>query len=200
MVERAIQATRDATYEDLERVPDHLIAEIIDGELVTSPRPAPLHALASFGLGGALFGGAGGSGSGPGAPRGGSWWILPEPELHLEGYVLVPDFAGWRRERMPTLPTEAFFTLPPDWVCEVLSPSTAARDRVRKLPVYGAHGVGHVWLLDPIQRTLEVFRLHDGHWMLVGAFEGEETAVTEPFEGFGLPLATLWPPDPTEAG
>lgn len=197
MVERARGqvGVRRASYEDLVAVPEHLIAEIIDGELVTSPRPAPRHALASSMLGGALIGGAGSSGGGPGRRDGGGWWILDEPELHLEGHVLVPDFAGWRRARMPTMPAEAYFALPPDWICEVLSPSTAGRDRVRKLPIYGAHGVGHVWLLDPGQRTLEVFRLQERLWVLVGAFEEAEIAAVEPFDDFELALATLWPPE-----
>ena len=118
-------ARKRATYEDLLAVPDNLVAEIINGELVTSPRPAPRHARAASALGGALWG----FDSGPGGP--GGWWILIEPELHLDGHqqVLVPDLAGWRVERMPELPDTAYFEVEPDWVCEVLSPSTAAIDR-----------------------------------------------------------------------
>jgi Uma2 family endonuclease len=122
---------RPATYDDLIEVPDHLVAEIIDGELHTTPRPAPRYADASSGLGGALRGPFDRGRGGPGG-----WRILDEPELHLGPDVLVPDLAGWRRERLPALPDEAYFTLAPDWVCEVLSPSTMALDRTRKLAVY----------------------------------------------------------------
>jgi Uma2 family endonuclease len=119
-----------ATYEDLKRVPDNMVAEILDGELITTPRPASPHAHAAstigIDVGGPFSRDTGGSG-GPGG-----WWILFEPELHLHGDVLVPDIAGWRRERMPRLPNVAAFELPPDWVCEVLSPRTARTDRTRR--------------------------------------------------------------------
>src|SRR5437762_2790090 len=143
-------AKRRATYEDLLRVPRHLIAEIIDGALVTQPRPASRHALAASVLGvelGAPFH------RGRGGP--GGWILLDEPELHLHVDVLVPDLAGWRRERMPAVPDAPAFELAPDWVCEVLSPSTAAIDRAEKMPIYGRERVGHLWLIDPAARTLE---------------------------------------------
>src|ERR1700690_2368947 len=121
-----VPAKRPATYDDLFNVPAHLVAEIVDGELIPSPRPAARHATAASALGEEL---------GPPFKRGrggpGGWVILDEPELHIVGQIMVPDLAGWRRERMPEIPDVAFFELAPDWVCEVLSPSTAALDRTR---------------------------------------------------------------------
>jgi Uma2 family endonuclease len=140
-------ARRRATWDDLLAVPDHMVAELIDGELYTSPRPAPPHALASSGIGSVLFDRFNGPPGGGSASPGG-WWILFEPELHFGDDVLVPDLAGWRRERLPALPDLAYFTLAPDWVCEVISPSSGRLDRVKKMPVYAREGVAHLWLID----------------------------------------------------
>ena len=137
-------AERQATYEDLMQVPPHLVAEILSGRLVTHPRPAPRHAVASSSLGDELVGPFQKGRGGPGG-----WWVLDEPELHLDADVLVPDIAGWRRERMPTMPETAWFGIAPDWVCEILSPSTAREDRVVKMPIYVRAGVSHLWLVDP---------------------------------------------------
>lgn len=187
-------AHKRATYDDVLAAPEHLIAEIVDGELVTSPRPAPAHSTTSSVLGMVLGGpfqlgqGPGGMGSGPGG-----WWIIDEPELHLGADVLVPDQAGWRRERMPALPRAAAFTLAPDWICEVLSPSTARFDRIRKLAAYASHGVRHAWLVDPLARSLEVFRLEGGRWVLIAGHTDDETARVEPFDAIELDLSLWWP-------
>jgi Uma2 family endonuclease len=178
---------RPATYEDLVKVPDIMVAEIVDGELHASPRPAPPHASAAFGLGGGLVGV-----SQSRRGRRGGWWILPEPELHLEPDTLVPDLAGWRRPRMAALPSTAYFTLAPDWVCEVLSPSTVSFDRLKKLGVYAREGVGHAWLVDPIARTLEVLRLEAGRWLIVATHGGDESVRAEPFAEVEIALASLW--------
>src|SRR5512142_1943672 len=114
-------ARRNATYDDLLGLPSHVVGELLEGSLVVSPRPASRHARAASGLGGELHGPFQRGRGGPGG-----WIILDEPELHLGGNVLVPDLAGWRRERMPQLPDVAAFELAPDWVCEVLSASTQA--------------------------------------------------------------------------
>jgi Uma2 family endonuclease len=137
-------AKRAATYEDLLKVPDHLVAEILEGELYASPRPSVQHALAASSLGAEL---GGPFHQGRGGP--GGWWILDEPELHLDREVVVPDLAGWRRSRLPQLPDAAAITTAPGWVCEILSPSTEALDRVAKLPVYAREGVTHVWFVNP---------------------------------------------------
>jgi Uma2 family endonuclease len=168
-------------------VPDHLVAEILDGELYTSPRPAPRHANVSSGLGGVLHGPFDRGRGGPGG-----WRILDEPELHLGRDVLVPDLAGWRRERLPTLPETAYFALAPDWVCEVVSPPTASMDRAKKLGIYAREGVRHAWIIDPLARTLEVLRLEAGHWMILATAAAQEVVRAEPFDVLDLDLSLLW--------
>ena len=183
-------AKRYATYEDLEQVPDTKVAELIDGDLIVSPRPASPHARSATVLGADLLGGFDGP---PGSPdRPGGWWLLFEPELHFGQDVLVPDIAGWRRERMPALPNVAAFTQAPDWVCEVVSPATGAVDRGRKMRVYGREGVCHLWIVDPLQRTLEVYRLEGGRWVVVSTHGGTDPVVAEPFEAVTLDPARWW--------
>lgn len=168
-------------------MPDHLVAEILDGELYATPRPAPRHADASSGLLGALRGPFDRGRNGPGG-----WRILFEPELHLASDVVVPDLAGWRRERLAVLPEEAYFSLPPDWICEVLSASTAAMDRVKKLAVYAREGVQHAWLVDPIARTLEVLHLESSRWTILSTWSGLVTVRAQPFDAMDLDLSLLW--------
>ena len=180
-------ARRRATYDDLQGVPDHLVGEILDGELVTSPRPASPHARAASSLGGELYGPFDRGRGGPGG-----WIILDEPELHLHGDALVPDLGGWRRERMPAPQVVTAFELAPDWVCEVLSPSTAVIDRTRKLPIYARERVGSVWLVDPVLKTLEVLRLDGVGYRIVGVWHGDTTVQCEPFEAHAINLADLW--------
>lgn len=148
-------AAQPATYSDLEALPETVVGELIAGDLYVSPRPAARHVLVSSALGIEL----GPFQRGRGGP--GGWWILDEPELHLRSDVLVPDLAGWRRERMPELPDGVAFNVVPDWVCEVLSPSTAKIDLEIKLPLYAAAGVEFAWLIEPVNRTLQVFRRFD---------------------------------------
>src|SRR5215471_9259187 len=176
-------AKRRATYEDLLAVPDHLVAEIVHGELVTHPRPAAVHARAASVLGSELTGPFDRGKGGPGG-----WLILDEPELHLGGHVLVPDLAAWRRERMPELPDATAFELAPDSVCEVLSPTTAATDRAGKMPIYARERVGHVWLVDPIARTLEAYRLAGDRWTLTGTWRDDAKVHVEPFDAIELEL------------
>lgn len=181
-------AKKPATYEDLAALPSHLVGELMDGELIASPRPGAPHAAAASSLGADLhttFGRGGGD-------RPGGWVILDEPELHVAGQVMVPDLAGWRRDRMPQIPDVAFFELAPDWVCEVHSPSTIALDRTRKTHHYARAGVRHLWFLDPAPQTLEVFRLDGGGWRLVTSAAGNEKIRAEPFEAMELDLAGLW--------
>jgi Uma2 family endonuclease len=185
-------APRRATYDDLIAVPDHLVAEIIDGELFTSPRPATPHVRAGSAIGSDLFGGFDGPPGGASKP--GGWWILDEPELHFGQDVLVPDIAGWRIERMPTIPNVVGITIAPDWVCEVISPSTGWLDRTRKMPVYAREGVGHLWLVDPLARTIEVYRRDDDRWTVAGTYGGDETLQTEPFTALPLDMCRWWMP------
>jgi Uma2 family endonuclease len=181
------ESGRRATYEDLLAAPEHLVAEIINGELVTSPRPASPHARAASSIGGELYGPFDRGRGGPG-----EWIILYEPELHLRGHVLVPDVVGWRRSRMPEMPHAAAFELAPDWACEVLSRSTAKIDRVDKVPIYAQAGIAHVWLVDPSLETVEVLRLEGGGYRLVGTWHGEARARIEPFDAVEIELAALW--------
>lgn len=185
---------KPATYEDLLRVPDNLVAELIDGELYVSPRPRVRHARVGSVLGGRIGHAFDSGDDGPGG-----WWILDEPEIHLPvEQAMVSDVAGWRRERVPSLPDTLSIDIAPDWVCEVSSPSTARLDRVIKLPVYARHGVGHVWLIDPSAQTLEVLRLDGDHWVVAGNYAGDDVVRAEPFDAVELPLAKLWltPPSP----
>ena len=181
-------AKRHATYEDLLAVPKELVAELVRGELIIHPRPALPYANAASNLGGELYGPFCKGKGGPGG-----WIILDEPELHLHGDVVVPDLAGWRRERAPILPHSAAFELAPDWVCEVLSPGTEAFDRADKMPVYAREGVAHLWLIDPLLRTLEIFRLlGDRKYQATCTWRDDAVVRAEPFEAIELELAALW--------
>jgi Uma2 family endonuclease len=185
---------RPATYQDLLRLPENVVGEIVNGDLVVSPRPAPAHARASssltISLGGPFDHGRGGPGG---------WVILDEPELHLGSHVLVPDLAGWRRERMPTLPSTAWFELPPDWVCEVLSASTAIIDRTQKQDIYRQQGIPWLWFVDPVARTIEVLSNAKDGWLVVGSFGGSTQARMPPFDAVAIDVGTLWNLSPPES-
>jgi Uma2 family endonuclease len=168
-------------------VPDHLVAEIVEGELYASPRPALPHAAAASVLQANLHVPFSGGRGGPGG-----WWILVEPELHAGTDIVVPDVAGWRRTRLPEIPTEAYFALAPDWVCETLSPSTEGIDRGKKLAIYAREGIPHLWLVNPIAETLEAYRLEQGRWSLLGTHVGDIAARIEPFDSVELELWRLW--------
>jgi Uma2 family endonuclease len=182
-------ARRRATYEDVLNAPAHMVAEIIGGELRLHSRPAKPHAAAATALGEEL---------GPPFKRGrggpGGWIILDEPELHLSAEILVPDLAGWRRSRMEALVADLpYFTMAPDWVAEVLSPRTEKYDRTDKLPIYADAQVPWVWLIDPLQKTLEILRLgKDGLWILHGTHRDDARVRAEPFEAIELDLSVLW--------
>ncbi len=177
-----------ATYQDVLDAPAHQVAEMVDGTLHTHPRPAMPHALATSSLGTDLSNPFQFGRGGPGG-----WWILFEPELHLGEDVLVPDLAGWRRERMPEFPDTAYVTLAPDWVCEVPSASTRRLDLHGKRPVYAREGVAHLWLVDPADRTLEAFELRDRQWVLIGSAKDGEPVSIPPFDVITFSLADLWP-------
>lgn len=193
-----VQTKRRATYADLLRVPDTMVAEIVDGELVVSPRPATPHAFAAAEIAADLlpvFHGADAR-SGPGG-----WWILPEPELHLADDVLVPDLAAWRCERMPFVPNAPAIGLAPDWLCEILSPSSVRHDRIAKMRSYAREGVTWVWLVDPLARTLESFRREADRWALVSSHAGDERTQAEPFAGLAIQLGRWWlQPDSADDG
>lgn len=180
-------ARRKPSYQDILDAPAHAMAQIVAGSLHVHPRPAGPHAAVASALGEEL---------GPPFKRGrggpGGWILLDEPELHLGEDILVPDLAGWRRERMAAVPDEPFFTLSPDWVCEVLSPSTAKLDRADKLPIYARESGSFAWLVDPLARTLEVLRREGDRWLLLGTFRDDARVHAHPFDAIELDLSVLW--------
>ena len=181
-------AVKRATYQDVLNAPEHMIAEIMDGELRLQPRPAKPHAAAASALGEEL---------GPPFKRGrggpGGWHILDAPELHLGEDIVVPDLGGWRRERMPAIvATEPYFVLAPDWVAEVVSPRTAKYDRTDKLEIYGRERVGWVWIVDPLAHTLEVLQRADAGWIVRGSWRDDARVRAEPFDAIELDLSILW--------
>jgi Uma2 family endonuclease len=195
-------ARKRATYEDLRRLPEHVIGELIGGELVVSPRPAGHHMRTGTMMTAGLVGPFDRDPDDPGGP--GGWWIGAEPELHLHGDVLVPDLAGWRRERLPRIPAGVGVEIPPDWVCEIASPSTALIDRARKLPIYAREKVSWVWLVEPVQHIIDVFRREGDKWVLVETHGVEPKARIAPFDAVELEIVRWWleplpePPDPTK--
>jgi Uma2 family endonuclease len=186
----AIAAPR-ATYQDVLDAPEHMVAEIIAGQLHTHPRPRTRHLRAAGKLFSRLDRSFDDGDDGPGG-----WWITEEPELHLGEDVLVPDLCGWRRETLPALPDAAFIEVVPDWVCEVLSPSTRVVDLTSKRERYSAHSVGHLWLIDPETRILEVFELVDRTWSLRMTAKDADQVTAPPFDAVTLDLAALWLPAP----
>ena len=179
---------KNATYADLYGVPENFVAEILGGELYASPRPAYPHAFAASALGSQI---GGPFQFGVNGPDG--WLVLDEPELRFQDDVLVPDLAAWRRERLPAVSTGEYPVVAPDWVCEVLSPSTARIDRAKKLAIYAREAVRYAWLVDPFQQTLEVFGLELARWSVLATHEARARVRAEPFEAIELDLATLWP-------
>ena len=178
---------QDATYADLYGVPENFVAEILGGELYASPRPAYPHAFSASALG-VYIGGPFQFGiNGPGG-----WLVLDEPELRMADDVLVPDLAAWRRERLPALSTGEYPALAPDWVCEVLSPSTERIDRAKKLGIYARERVRYAWLVEPLQKTLEILRLESERWSLLATHSAGERVRAEPFDAIELDLDTLW--------
>ncbi len=177
-----------ALYRQIEDLPEHLTGEILDGRLVTHPRPAWPHAIAAGALHSqvqrAYHLGRGGPGG---------WVVVFEPELHLEADVLAPDIGGWRRERLGgKVPKIAAATIAPDWVCEVTSPSAGPRDRVVKSRLYHRHGVAYYWIIDPDTRTLEVFERRPDGWLLAQTASDDDTVSPAPFPELALSLADLW--------
>lgn len=190
-----VDQPREATYQDVLDAPEHMVAELIDGELVLSPRPKPPHASVASMLGSELIPAFSRGGSG----KPGGWIILAEPEVHFGKRVLVPDLAGWRMSRLPHIPMDEQIALAPDWVCEVASKSTEKLDRKRKLPIYASAGVGHAWIVHPRNRSLDVMRLVQGNYSLIDVYSDSEKIRAEPFEQLELDLSNLWWAFPTAA-
>jgi Uma2 family endonuclease len=184
--DEARPAKRPATYEDLLQVPDHKIAEIVDGDLYVSPMPGSLQSISGTRVGLNLGRFYVGGDDGPGG-----WWFLNRFELHFGADVLVPDVLAWRQSRLPHIPDVAFMTLAPDWICEVLSPETKEVDR-KKLRIYAREGVRHAWLVDPDTQTLDVLRLESGEWLKIATYQDDAVILSEPFDALPFPLGRLW--------
>jgi len=192
---------RPATYEDLCQVPEPFTVELIDGELIVHPQPAGPHCVSNSSTGGDLW-------SRFGRRSTGGWWIVDEPELHMghpnpKSLVLVPDLAGWLRERVPRYPATAGVEIVPDWVCEVFSPHSQRHDRIRKGHIYATLGVKWMWLIHPVEQTLEVYELRDGVWAWLQSFEGATKVRARPFDSEELDMADWWleieePPPPAQ--
>lgn len=180
------RSRRPATVRDLDDLPEDVIGQIIDGELIVLPRPDAPHVEAAGVLYGVLFSAFWRELGNPGG-----WVILPEPKILFGKQVLVPDLAGWKVDRY-VRPKKGPYEVAPDWVCEILSPSTARFDRVTKLPIYRQAGVGHAWVIDPIARTLEVLRRHEESWLITAAHQNEDKVRAEPFEAVEIDLSLLW--------
>lgn len=183
----AVTKGRPATYQQILDLPEHLVGELMDDELIAHPRPFLAHAVILRRLGQELD---------PFDRRSatpGGWLLCFEPEIHLGSHIVVPDMAGWRLERLPKVPKNRHPTVAPDWVCEVLSEGTARYDRLRKPRIYGRHGVAWYWLIDPKERSLEVIALAADRWTTMAVFEEAEEVVAPPFEAVRFPLSALWP-------
>jgi Uma2 family endonuclease len=186
----AVVLQKRATYADLEAAPEDVIAEIVDGELVTQPRPTPRHNSAAGNLTSELTGPYQKGRGGPGG-----WIFLFETEVKFDGDILVPDISGWRLERLSGYPETNYMTVRPDWVCEVLSASTERRDRTAKRRIYAEAGVPYLWLVDPRQQMLEAFRLVEGDWSLAGTWRSGDQVSAPPFDAISFALTDLWPLD-----
>lgn len=186
ILEPTTSARHIPTISDLDDLPEDVVGEIIDGELIVHPRPDPPHARAAYRLGLTL-----GKSFEDGLGDPGGWVLIAEPRISFEPQVMVPDLAGWRRERYQA-PQSGPFQVLPDWICEVLSPSTERDDRVRKLPSYARNGVQHAWIINPVLRTLEVLRLEAGTWVIAGAYQNDEKVRAEPFDAVEIDLSLIW--------
>jgi Uma2 family endonuclease len=178
-----------ATWEDIAGMPEGARVEILGGAIVTAPSPLPRHSFLQVGLSHYL--------GGPFAldEEPGGWWILAEPDVELGPHdVVEPDLAGWRRERVPGFPDDRPIRIVPDWICEILSPSNARADLIRKADLYRRTGVPYYWIADPDERLLQALRLHEDGWLLLGTWGEGDRARIVPFEAVELEIGRLFPP------
>jgi len=182
-------AYQPSLYDQLCALPDGVTGEILSRQLHTQISGSARHAVAITGLLSNIGTAFDFARNGPGG-----WFTLHKPEIHFvrDTEVAVPDLAGWRRERMPQVPEGHRFEVVSDWVCEILSPSTARKDRFIKLPIYAKYGVAHAWLVDPEAHTLEAFELRDGFWLRIAALQDDAAVRVAPFDAIEFSLADLW--------
>ncbi|MEA3275660.1 MAG: Uma2 family endonuclease [Pseudomonadota bacterium] len=189
-------AEKCTLYDQLQALPETLTGEILNGQLHAQPRTSTQHGHASSVLEDEIFGPFHRGRGGPGG-----WWVFTEPEIHfvLNVEIAVPDLGGRRRKRMPVPPREHRIQIVPDWVCEILSPSTESKDRRIKMPIYAHYGVSQAWLVDPEARTFEAYALEQGAWREIARFAGEERVSVAPFEAVSIALRELSLPDASGA-
>lgn len=180
-------AESKATYDDLRDIPETMVGEIIDGELHTLPRPSPKHAKVASELGAVIMYPYRFGRGGPGG-----WIFLDEPEIRFGENILVPDIAGWKKERFPAELETNWIDVAPDWICEVLSPGTMRLDKTRKMPIYADNRVPYLWLINPMDKTLDVFKRVSGGWLLLSTFAENDTARAEPFQEIEIDLGEFW--------
>jgi Uma2 family endonuclease len=190
-------ARKLATYEDLEALEEGARAEVLGGEIVTAPAPLPRHSKAQRALA-RFIGGPFDDDHGRGGP--GGWWILLEVDIRLTPHDIVrPDLAGWRRERLPAPWDVRPIDVPPDWACEVVSPSTHAFDRVHKRRLYAEADIATFWIVDPVERILEAYELREGRWTEAGSYGASDTARVPPFGAIELEVGRLFPEEESAA-
>ena len=188
----ARELTPAATLADLDALPPNMKGELIDGVLYAMTRPRGRHQSVA----GRIHADYEPSyDRGRGGP--GGWWILPEPGIELPGAPEIsPDVAGWLRERLPELPTDTSIRVVPDWVCEVLSPTTRRHNKLVKAPYYARVGVAWMWLVDIEAMVLTVLRLHEGQWLEVGVYSDETAVRIAPFDAVEVDARSWWPAAP----
>lgn len=173
-----------AVYQDLVNLnlPEWKIGEIVNGRLCVRRLPLPKGTMAFsallFLLADALEG---------------AWRILPRVELCLGDDVLVPDLSGWRHERMPVVPNTAWIELPPDWVCDVLTPSSLTIVREQKAAAYARHGISDWWVIDPDKQAVEVHALRGNAYECAAHLIGRHALQSPPFANVAIDLGHLWP-------
>jgi len=183
----ADMARKKANYQDLYSIPENMTGEIINGELMVSPRPSRFHAHTASSLGGEIIPPYTFGRGGPGG-----WIILVEPEIGLGDDILVPDLAGWKRERFPIEEDHNWISAVPDWVCEILSPNSIRADRIIKMTAYAKHQIPYFWLVDPMNKTLDVLKLQSGRWVILGTYAEHDQVKAEPFQEIAFDLSNLW--------
>jgi Uma2 family endonuclease len=182
-------ARKLATYEDTLAYPEGTRTEILAGEILVQPGPSNEHQYFQAGMS-RRVGGPFGSDRTPGG-----WWILPDVDVRFTLHDVVrPDHSGWRRTRLASPFGKRPIDVIPDWICEILSPSNFRHDRGRKSDLYAAHGVGHLWIVDPLERLLEAYALQSGRWLRLAAYDDTVTARIPPFEAIELDVGELFPP------
>ena len=179
-----------ATYQDVLDAPPHMVAEILEGKLYMNPRPTLKHGSATFILLTNLANAYQHTITGPCR-----WLFIPEPEIHFDDHVLVPDGAAWTDNRLPkaTVMHDPYTSVPPDWICETLSPSTRKVDLTEKRDIYARYGIRNLWYLDPDKLTLEALSLDDGSYRSLGRVTGKKIVSLPPFESAQFSLTGLWP-------